>query len=169
VTLQSESPLDATDWRILRELQQDARLSNNVLGRRVGLSAPAVAERVRKLDDRGIITGYAAQIDPGKIGLPILVFIQLRCAPGKCLLNSSNPKEFPEVLEAHILSSYHCTLFKAAVSSLNHLTALKERLEIYGSLNVNIVNSTAFTNHVIDWENADVNIEPQSFHGWEKK
>jgi DNA-binding Lrp family transcriptional regulator len=71
VTLQSESPLDATDWKILRELQQDARLSYNELGRRVALSAPAAAERVRKLEDRGVITRYAAQVDPEKVGCAV--------------------------------------------------------------------------------------------------
>jgi Lrp/AsnC family leucine-responsive transcriptional regulator len=69
--LQSERSLDATDWRILRELQQDGRLSYNELGRRVAFSAPA-AERVRKLEDRGIITGYSAQIDPAQVELPLL-------------------------------------------------------------------------------------------------
>src|SRR5688572_1014652 len=67
MTLQLESPLDGTDWKILRELQQDARLSFNELGRRVALTAPAVAERVRKLEDRGIITGYGTHIDPAKV------------------------------------------------------------------------------------------------------
>jgi Lrp/AsnC family transcriptional regulator, leucine-responsive regulatory protein len=169
VTFQTEGSLDNTDWNILRELQQDSRLSYKELGRRIGLSAPAAAERVRKLEDRGVITGYGAQVDPAKVGLPILVFILLRCAAGKCMMNSSNPEEFPEVLEAHILSSDHCTLLKAAVSSINHLTALKERFEVYGSLQVNIVNSVAVSNQVIDCENPDVKVEPQIDHGWKKK
>src|SRR6266540_6366983 len=61
MALQSERPLDSTDWKIVRELQQDARLSYNELGRRVGLSAPATAERVRRLEEAGVITGYSAQ------------------------------------------------------------------------------------------------------------
>ena len=75
MALQSERPLDSTDWKILRELQQDARLSSNELGRRVGLSAPATAERVRKLEDAGVITGYGAQggrSPSGRSGRPIL-------------------------------------------------------------------------------------------------
>jgi Lrp/AsnC family leucine-responsive transcriptional regulator len=66
MTLQSERPLDSTDWTILRELQRDARLSYNELGRRVGLSAPAAASRVRKLEDAGVITGYGARDDINK-------------------------------------------------------------------------------------------------------
>src|SRR5438874_12065688 len=85
MALQSERSLDPTDWKILRELQKDGRLSYNELGKRVGLSAPATAERVRKLEDAGIITSNGAQVDVAKIGLPMLAFIQLRCFPDRCL------------------------------------------------------------------------------------
>src|SRR5439155_25042232 len=78
MALQSERSLDQTDWKILRELQQDARLSYNEPGRRVGLSAPATAERVRKLEDAGIITSYGGQVDVAKLDLPLLGCIQLR-------------------------------------------------------------------------------------------
>jgi len=166
MALQSESSLDATDWRILRELQQDARLSYNELGRRVALSAPAAAERVRKLEDRGIITGYAAQIDLAHVGLPLIAFIQLRCATGKCLLKTSTAEEFPEVLEMHKLSGAHCSLLKVAVSSMQHLEAFNERLGAHGELVVNIVTSSALTNRVIDWENPDVNLTPPFDAGW---
>src|ERR1043165_8000922 len=117
----SESSLDSTDWQILRELQQDARLSYNELGRRVNLSSPAAAERVRKLEDKGVIAGYAAQVNPAKVGLPLLAFIQLHCDPGKCLLKTSSADEFPEILEIHKLSGSHCTLLKVAVASMEHL------------------------------------------------
>src|SRR5260370_17850805 len=99
MALQSERPLDATSWKILRELQRDARLSYNELGRRVGLSAPAAAERVRKLEDAGVITGYGAQIDPAKVGMPLLALIQLHCAPAKCLLKTTTPAKFPHALQ----------------------------------------------------------------------
>jgi Lrp/AsnC family transcriptional regulator, leucine-responsive regulatory protein len=166
VTLQSESSLDATDWKILRELQQDARLSYNELGRRVALSAPAAAERVRKLEDRGIITRYAALVDPEKVGLPILAFIQLRCEPGKCLRRETSARDFPEVQEMHILSSSHCSILKVAVASMKHLTALGERLERFGSFNINIVTATALTNRPIDWENPDVETDPRRDSDW---
>src|SRR5438067_10235771 len=104
MALQTERSLDSTDWKILRELQRDARLSYNELGRRVGLTAPAAAGRVRKLEDAGVITGYGARIDPAKVGMPLLALIQLRCDPGKCLLKTSTVAEFPEVLEMHKLS-----------------------------------------------------------------
>src|SRR5437763_7355530 len=64
MALQSERPLDSTDWKIIRELQQDSRLSSNELGRRVGLSAPATVESVRKLEDGGVINGCSLKLVP---------------------------------------------------------------------------------------------------------
>ena len=166
MTFQSESPLDATDWNILRELQQDARLSYNELGRRVALSAPAAAERVRKLEDRGIITGFSAQVDPAKVGLPLLAFIQLRCDHGKCLLKTTTAEEFPEVLEMHKLSGSYCSLLKVALSSMQHLEAFKERLGYHGPLICNIVTSSALTHRTIDWESPCVDFDPPHDPGW---
>ncbi len=169
MSFHSESPLDATDWRILRELQADARLSFNELGRRVALSAPAAAERVRKLEDRGVITGYGAQIDPAQVGLPMLVYVQMRCDPEKCLLKTSSADAFPEVLEMHRLSGNSCTLLKVAVSSMQHLEAFTERLGKHGHLIIHIVTSSALTNRIIDWENPGVDVVPQMVATWQNK
>lgn len=166
MALQMESSLDHTDWHILRELQQDARLSYNELGRRVGLSAPAAAERVRKLEDRGVISGYSAKVERDKIGLPLLAFIQLHCAPGKCLLKTGDAKDFPEILELHKISGSHCSLLKVALSSMQHLEAFNERLGRHGALECNIVTSTAMTRQVLDWEAPDVTIEPPDDANW---
>ena len=169
MTLQSERPLDSTDWNILRELQRDARLSYNELGQRVGLSAPAAASRVRKLEDAGVIMGYGARIDPAKVGMPLLALIQLRCAPGKCLLKTSSAEKFPEVLEMHKLSGSHCSLLKVAVASMRHLEAFNERLGAHGQLVVHIVTSSAMMHRVIDWEQLDVNVDPPDDPGWTRQ
>jgi Lrp/AsnC family leucine-responsive transcriptional regulator len=169
MALQSERSLDSTDWKILRELQKDARLSYNELGRRVGLSAPAAAERVRRLEDAGIITGYGAQVDQAKVGLPLLALIQLRCEPGKCLLKTSSAEEFPEVLEMHKLSGSHCSLLKVAVSSMRHLEAFNERLGVHGPLISTIVTSSPLTHRIIDWEQPDINLDPPTDPGWARQ
>jgi Lrp/AsnC family leucine-responsive transcriptional regulator len=166
MALQSEKPLDSADWKILRELQQDARLSYNELGRRVGLSGPGAAERVRKLEDAGVLTSYGAQIDPTKVGLPLLAFIQLRCAQGSCLFKTGSAKEFPEVLEMYKLSGSHCSLLKVAVSSMQHLEAVNERLGRYGAQITNIVTSSVLTRRIIDWEQPDVDLNPPLPQGW---
>lgn len=166
MALQSERPLDGTDWKILRELQRDARLSYNQLGQRVGLSAPAAAERVRKLEDAGVITGYNAQVNPAKVGLPMLALVLMHCDPGKCLLKTSGAREFPEVLELHNLTGNHCALLKVALSSMEHLGAFNERLGAHGTCVIHIVTSTALTNRAIDWEEPDVNLIPPTSPGW---
>jgi Lrp/AsnC family transcriptional regulator, leucine-responsive regulatory protein len=168
MALQSERALDPTDWKILRELQKDARLSYNELGKRVGLSAPATAERVRKLEDAGIIASYGAQVDVAKIGLPLLVFIQLRCFPGRCLFKTSSAEKFPEVLEIHKLSGSHCALLKVALSSLEHLEAFNERLGVHGEQITNVATSNLFSQHIIDWEEPSVNLRPSVQPGWDE-
>lgn len=166
MTLQPEKALDGADWKILRELQRDARLSYNELGRRVGLSGPSAAERVRKLEDAGILTSYGAQVDPTQLGLPVIAFIQLRCFPGMCLFKTSTAKEFPEALEMHKLSGSHCALLKAAVSSMQHLEALNERLGKYGQQVTNIVTSSVLTHRVVDWEKPTVEMSSPHQQGW---
>ncbi|HEY3629750.1 MAG TPA: Lrp/AsnC family transcriptional regulator [Jatrophihabitantaceae bacterium] len=136
--------LDATDWHILSELQADGRLSYNQLARRVNLSAPAVAERVRRLEDQGVIAGYQARIDPAKAGLPLTAFVQMRCTPGRCLLKTSNSDELPEVVEIHKLSGASCTILKVRVASLLHLEGLNERLGEHGEINTQVVLSTQY-------------------------
>ena len=116
--------MDQTDWHILTELQRDGRLSYNQLARRVNLSPPAVADRVRRLEERGIITGYEARVDPAKAGLPLTAFIQMRCTPGRCLLQTSSADDLPEVVEIHKLSGQWCSMLKVRVASMEHLEGL---------------------------------------------
>jgi Lrp/AsnC family leucine-responsive transcriptional regulator len=152
MALQSEKPLDSIDWRILRELQADARLSFNELARRIGLSSPAVAERVRRMEDAGVIAGYHAQVDPSKVGLPVMALIQMRCAPGKCLLKTTSPDDFPELLEMVKVSGPHCSVLKVVAHSIPHLEALFERLGEHGELLTSMVWSSALNRRVLDGE-----------------
>ena len=142
--LQMSRPLDGTDWRILSELQDDGRLSFNQLGRKVNLSAPAVADRVRRLEELGVIAGYQARIDPARAGLPLTAFIKLRCAPGRCLLKTTASDEFPEVVEIHKLSGSSCTLLRVRASSMPHLEEIFERIGRHGEMDTQIVLSTQY-------------------------
>jgi Lrp/AsnC family leucine-responsive transcriptional regulator len=139
----SRSP-DQTDWRIIAELQRDGRLSYNQLGRLVNMSSPAVAERVRRLEESGVIAGYQARIDPARAGLPLTAFVQLRCALGRCLLKTTAADDFPEVLEVHKLSGNSCSMLKVRVASMPHLEGLLERLGEHGELNCHVVLSTQY-------------------------
>jgi len=148
----TQRQLDALDWSLLRELQQDARLSYNELARRVGLSSPAVAERVRRLEDAGVIAGYRAEVDPAKVGLRVMALIQMRCEPGKCLLKTTSATAFPEVLEVLKVSGPHCTVLKIVAASVAHLESLFERLGQHGEMQTSMVWSSALSRRAIDWE-----------------
>lgn len=142
--------MDQTDWRILGELQRDGRLSYNQLARRVNLSPPAVAERVRRLEERGIITGYQVRVDPAKAGLPLTAFIQMRCTPGRCLLRTSESDDLPEVVEIHKLSGNMCSMLKVRVASMQHLEGLFERLGEHGEMTTHIVLSTQYEGRPVE-------------------
>src|SRR5512135_1233222 len=101
MTLPFAKLLDGTGWRILRELQLDARLSFAELGRRVGLSKPAVAERVRNLEAAGVISGYRAEVDLAKVGYPILAVIRMSAVGDVLARITAAVCAMPEVLECH--------------------------------------------------------------------
>lgn len=141
---------DQTDWRIIAELQRDGRLSYNQLGRLVNLSSPAVAERVRRLEESGVITGYQARIDPARVGLGLTAFVQLRCALGRCLLKTSAAEDFPEVTEVHKLSGNWCSMLRVRAASMRHLEGLLERLGEHGEMNSHIVLSTQYEGRPVE-------------------
>ncbi|NBE93095.1 Lrp/AsnC family transcriptional regulator [Nonomuraea sp. KC401] len=145
-----ERPLDQTDWHIIGELQRDGRLSFNRLAQRVNLSAPAVAERVRRLEESGVITGYQARVDPASAGQPLTAFVQMRCAHGRCLLKTTAAEDLPEVTEVHKLSGSWCTMLKVRVASMPHLEGLLERLGEHGEMNSHVVLSTPYEGRLVE-------------------
>lgn len=150
MAFRSEKPLDGIDWQIVEELQADGRLSLKELGRRINLSAPAVADRVRRLEESGVITGYRAQIDAGRAGYPILAFVQLRCALGSCLLKTGRSDDYPEVIEIHKLSGDHCSMIKVRAVSLEHFEGLLERLGRHGEMRSSVVLSTQYADRPVE-------------------
>lgn len=141
---------DQTDWQLIAELQRDGRLSYSQLGRLVHLSPPAVAERVRRLEEAGVITGYHARIDAARAGLPLTAFVQMRCRLGSCLLKTTTAEELPEVTEIHKLSGGWCSMLKVRVPSMAHLEGLFERLGEHGEMNSHIVLSTQFDGRPVE-------------------
>src|ERR1700730_4139048 len=102
MALEIEKLLDETGWHILQALQHNARLSYSELGQRVGLSSPAVAERVRRMEDAGIIRGYHAEVDLSRIGFPITAVIRVSSSVGEsCTRLASYAQDIPEVLECY--------------------------------------------------------------------
>lgn len=144
--------LDAKGWTILRELQQDARLSFAELGRRVGLSTPSVVERVRNLEAAGILTGYHARVDLAKLGLPILAVVRVNVVGDVLTKITALVQEMPEVLECHRGTGTDSFTLKVTVASVAHLERVIDRLTPYGTTATSIVLSSPVTSRVIDQE-----------------
>jgi Lrp/AsnC family leucine-responsive transcriptional regulator len=145
-----EGPLDSVGWRILKELQDNARISLTELGRRVGLTPPAVAERVRRLEDAGIITGYRVELDVERLGFSMLAFIRLALRGSTGSEVSRVIASLPEVLECHHVTGDDCYIMKVAVASVRHLEGLLEQLLRFGDTTTSIVISSPVTRRVIE-------------------
>jgi Lrp/AsnC family leucine-responsive transcriptional regulator len=145
------SGLDDIDLLLLREVQENARTSYTELGRRVGLTAPAVADRLRRLEETGVIHGYRAQVDAARIGLPIAAFIRLRAAGNtECLELGERMKTVTEILECHRVTGDDSYIAKVAVRSVDHLQDLIDRLMPYAETITSLVLSSVVTHRVID-------------------
>jgi Lrp/AsnC family transcriptional regulator, leucine-responsive regulatory protein len=167
MSFQMQRELDGTDWHILKELQADGRLSYHELGRRVGLSSPAVAERVRRLEDAGVIAGYHARVDATRAGLPVAAFIQMRCRIDRCLLKTSEADDYPEVVEIHKLSGDYCSMLKVRAASIEHLEGVIERIGKHGEMRTSVVLSTQYADRPVEPPPEDL-LRASSSQGWSR-
>src|SRR5687768_5155653 len=142
--------IDDIDRRILKELQTDARVSFAELGRRVGLTTPAVIERVRKLEDAEVITGYRVEIDAAKIGLPIMAFIRMSISGVDYSHIIEVAVDSKEVLECHRGTGGDSFILKVAVADVEHLQTLIDRLTPYGITTTSIVLSSPVKRRIIE-------------------
>src|SRR4051794_21602979 len=134
--------MDAMDWALLHELQDDARLSYSELSRRVHLSPPAVAEQVRRLEETGVITGYHAHVDLAKTGRAVLALIRLSCYGPTCVLRDDKVPTWPEVLEISRVTGDTCCVLKVAASSIDAFEEVIDRLGAHGTPSSTMVLST---------------------------
>lgn len=135
---------------ILRELQTDARISYAELGRRVGLTTPAVIERVRKLEDAKIITGYRAEVDTARVGLPIMAFIRMSITGVDYSHIIEVAQGSTEILECHRGTGGDSFIMKVAVGSVEHLQEVIDRLTPYGITTTTIVLSSPVRQRIIE-------------------
>ena len=134
--------LDATNLRLLEELQKDARTSLAELGRRVGLSPPAVTERLRRLEQEGVITGYRAEVDPRRLGFALGVHLRVRPAPRQLKGVADMAKQCGEVVECHRVTGDDCYVMTAYVRDVEHLEELIDRFAAYGQTTTSIMQSS---------------------------
>ncbi len=133
--------LDATNRRILQELEADARLSIAELGRRVNLSAPAVAERVQRLEREGVITGYRAEIDPKAIGYPLAAVVRVRPASRQIQRIPELARETPEIVECYRITGEDCFFLKLHLRSIDDLEEVLDRFTPFGQTTTSIIHS----------------------------
>src|ERR1700677_4844950 len=136
--------LDRISWKIVEELQQDARLSWAELGRRVGLTTPAVAERVYRLQELGVIRGFHADISLERLGMPILIFVRLSISGPETQVRAfqQHVKTWEEVLECHRVTGSDSFIVKACVVSVEHLERFLDRMGHYGTTSTATVLSS---------------------------
>lgn len=141
--LENEDPsLDAVNRRILAVLSENPRLTVSGLARRVGMSAPAVRERVNRLEESGIIRGYRLDIDPAAIGLPIAAWVRIRPGPGQLPKIADLAANTPEVSECHRISGEDCFLLKVHVPAIQALEDVLDRFLIHGQTTSSFIVST---------------------------
>lgn len=134
--------LDATDHRILEHLQRDGRLSVADLARAISLSPSATADRVRRLTDAGVITGYSATVDPEALGYPIMAFVRLAYPSGNYRPFHELVDTTPEVVEAHHVTGADCFVIKVIARSMRDLERITGKLATLGGITTSVVYST---------------------------
>ena len=137
-----EKALDQIGLNILHELQMNARISFSEIGRRVGLSSPAVAERVKKMEEAGLISGYYATVDHEKIGYPILAFIFVTTRSEKNNKFYTFAENTLEIVECHCISGSESFILKVLTRSISQLDDLIENLSAFGETKTSIVLSS---------------------------
>jgi Lrp/AsnC family transcriptional regulator, leucine-responsive regulatory protein len=138
----SADVLDDTNLALLRELQADARLSVAELGRRVGLSSPAVSERLQRLQDGGVVTGYRAEVDPRSLGYALSAVVRVRPAPRQLPKVAELALQTPEVVECHRVTGEDCYFMKLHVRDVLHLEEVIDRFALYGQTTTSIIQSS---------------------------
>ena len=134
--------LDSTDWRILQALQDNARLSYAELARVAAMSPSAVTERVRRLEESGVVSGYTAVVDPARVGLEILALVRLRYPSGNYRPFHALLEETPEIVEAHHVTGEDCFVLKVLARSMRHLEEVTGRIAGLGSVTTSVVYSS---------------------------
>jgi Lrp/AsnC family leucine-responsive transcriptional regulator len=137
-----DGQLDELNRRILHELQCEPRLTMAALGRRVGLSSPAVTERVRRLEEAGVIRGYRLEVNPAALGLPLAAYVRVRPHTGQLGRIAELACGIPEVVECHRVTGEDCFILKVHIPAMDQLDRLLDRFLVYGSTTTSIIQSS---------------------------
>lgn len=133
---------DATDLKLLRTLAADGRTSVAELARIIGLSPPSTAERIRRLEEAGVIEGYTVRIDPRALGLPLAAWLRIRPIPGQLQKVAEILRDSPEIVECDRITGEDCFMARAHVESVEALERLIDRLIPHSMTNTSIIQSS---------------------------
>jgi Lrp/AsnC family leucine-responsive transcriptional regulator len=133
--------LDEVNVRLLNELHGDPRLSMSELARRVGMSAPAVTERVQRLERAGVITGFRMEVDPAALGMPVTALVRIRPGPGQLPKIVAAARDTPQVVECFRITGEDCFLLKVHGPSIGQLEEVLDRFLMFGQTTTSIVVS----------------------------
>jgi Lrp/AsnC family leucine-responsive transcriptional regulator len=131
--------LDMFDWRIIETLQRNARITNTGLGKRIGLSQPAVAARIRRLEEQGVIEGYAARINPGLVGRGIAAIVRIRTTHAQIRRCLEAFDAMPEIVEAHRITGEDCFMVRIVVEEMAQLEHAIDTLAGFGPVTTSVV------------------------------
>jgi len=134
--------LDAINLRVLAELIAEPRLSIATLARRVGMSAPAVTERVQRLHEAGVIAGYRLDLNPAALGLNVTAYIRVRPFAAQLSKIADLAQTIPEVVECHRITGDDCYLIKVHLPAIDQLDTVLDRFLVYGQTTTSIVQSS---------------------------
>lgn len=137
-----DGPVDDTDARILDALRDNARISIADLARKVGLSAPSVSERIKRLEESGVIGGYTVTIDPAALGLALSVWLRVRPIPGQLHKVAEILRGLPEIVECDRVTGEDCFLARAHLRDVGDLEALIDEIIPYATTSTAIIQSS---------------------------
>lgn len=138
----SELLLDPRNVELLALLGDNPRLGVSELARRIAMSAPAVRERVLRLEEAGVIRGYRLELDPAALGYPVSAYVRVRPAPGQLPKVAELARSLPQVTECHRVTGEDCFVLKVHLPSISELDQVLDRFLAYGQTTTSIVQST---------------------------
>ena len=141
--------LDELNWNILKCLQENARQSNSEIGRKVGITSPAVSERIKKMEDAGIIQSYDTTISPYEIGYQLKAIITLRAFMGMLKPFMEKVKTYDEVLNCYRITGNENFVMEVVLKNQKHLESFIDQLIVYGETKTQIVLSKVIKNKPI--------------------
>lgn len=133
--------MDTLNWKILQCLQQNSRLSNAEIGRQVGISSPAVSERIKKMEDAGIIEGYSTSVSAFQVGYQLKAIVTLRAFMGMLKPFMQKVKTYPEVLNCYRITGNENFVMEVVLKNQKHLEQFIDQLIVYGETKTQIVLS----------------------------